>query len=318
MPTRAAKPVYRGYVFGLKVESTVPLPVARAPHADGLPKASLRDVPREELADPWRSDTTSISDWRTPEGRLILSIELHQELGYRIAAPWHGTHRVSKDGREIWSALPAFPAWRWQRLLFAQVLPLAAALQGLSPIHASAVSLGDRALGFAAPPGAGKTSVAAYLTSRGATFVTDDVLALESSAHGICAHPGPGVARVRERELRALGPAVASDLGEIIGRSDKIQLAISPIDRAVPLGALYFLERDSRFERLAIAECHRPDPLRILSSTFVPYVDTRGFLLAHLDICSRIARSVPVFEVSIPQSKAAVEVAQEIASHIER
>lgn len=319
MPIRAAQPAHRGYVYGLEVESSMPLPLARPPRGDLLPKVLLKEVTSEELAEMWGAgETTSIANWKTAAGRPVLSIDSDPEHGYRIAAPAQGTYLVSKDGREISCVLPAVPAWLWQRLCFSQVLPLTAALCGLSPFHASAVAFGERALGFVAVSGAGKTSVATYLTSRGASFVTDDVMAVGPSSNGVHVHPGPGVARVYLDQLREIDAQMEGGLGEIVGRSDKIQLAIPPIDRAVSLGALYFLERSSRFRRLRIARRPSPDPVRVLSSSFVTYVDKPEFQLAHLDVCSHIVQSVPVFDVSIPEAEDALEVARRIESHAQR
>src|SRR5207248_1369448 len=123
-------------------------------------------------------------------GRLWLAVDHHPELGYRIYAPRYGRHLVSSDGTRIVSALPNVAPWRWQRLLFAQALPLAATLQGLEALHASAVELGGKAFAFTAASGTGKTSLAMHLVARGATFLTDDVLAVEARVGALIAHPG--------------------------------------------------------------------------------------------------------------------------------
>jgi hypothetical protein len=306
----------RGYVFGLDVASSVALPIARSNGANGLPKVTVREVSSEELAKHWQpAAATAIAHWRTPTGRRTMSIDSDPELGYRIAAPSQGSFVVSSEGREIVASLPNVQPWRWQRLLFSQVLPLAAALRGLSPFHASAVAIDGRGLAFVAASGAGKTSVAAHLITRGASFVTDDVLALGSSASGVVVHPGPGVARLRARELAAIRKTGDATFGQIIGRSDKIQLAIRPLDRAVSLDAVYFLERSPRFDRLEIAESRYPDPSQVLSSSFVTYVSTPKFQLAHLDVCSQIVQTVRMFDVLVPESSLAVETARLIASH---
>ena len=99
-------------------------------------------VPTVELQQQWSGlSVESVIDRHYADGRLMMSVERADNLGsYRIYAPHHGRHIISSDGTRLYSALPRAPAWRWQRLLFAQVLPLAASLQGLSPLHASAVA----------------------------------------------------------------------------------------------------------------------------------------------------------------------------------
>ena len=85
----------------------------------------------------------------------------------------------------------------WERFLLAQVLPLAAVMAGHEVLHASAVTLGGRALGLAGPSGAGKSTLARLLGTSGATFLTDDVLALSEDENGVRAHPGPALVRTR-------------------------------------------------------------------------------------------------------------------------
>ncbi|MDR7100882.1 hypothetical protein [Croceicoccus sp. BE223] len=54
-----------------------------------------------------------------------------------------------------------------------------AALNGLLPLHASAVEIGGCAVGFAGPSGAGKSTTAASLRQRGYRIVADDTLVID-------------------------------------------------------------------------------------------------------------------------------------------
>jgi hypothetical protein len=281
-----------------------------------VPRASLTRVSDRELAGSWRpNEAEPIERRSTPNGRLFMSVDSHPELGYRIAVPWYGRHIVSRDGREIRSVLPGVPAWRWHRLLFAQVLPLSATLNGLTLFHASAVCVGDRVLAFVAGSGSGKSSVAMHLVSRGATFVTDDALALEPTAGGVLAHPGGGMASVDAAELRDVRSQGGAPVGDVLGRSDKVQVAIPTIDRTFPLGGLYFLQRRPKARSLRIVEQRPANPEQLLSSSFLTFLRMPHFLVSHLDVCARLAQSVPVYEISIPTSSSAHKVAGAIAEH---
>jgi hypothetical protein len=237
-----------------------------------------------------------------------MSVEGHPHAGYRVAAPGYGTHVVSARGTEIMSSPAAVASWRWQRLLFAQVLPLAATLQGLELLHASAVAKDGGAFAFVAASGTGKSSVAAHLVGRGAQYVTDDVLALEATAGAVIAHPGPAVASIHRSELRSLRPDAARALGTIVGRSDKLVLAIHPVQTACPLRAVYFLERTD-VAGFTIEQARPPDPRLLLSSTFISYLRTPDFLLGHLDACASVSTAVPLLRVKIPSGSAARDVA---------
>jgi hypothetical protein len=304
------------YVFGLRVDSELPL--RALPIGGNKPGRSveLRCAERTMLERDWPKDgVVSLIDRRTPAGRLVMSVDLHSESGYRIAAPGYGMHVVSADGRSIASAVAAVAPWRWQRLLFAQVLPLAATLQGLELFHASAVALGDRAVAFVATSGTGKSSLAVHLVARGARYVADDVVAVEAASDSAFVHPGPAVASVHRSELRSLGPG-ADDVGVVIGRSDKLQLEVEPVAGPRRLEAVYFLER-LRAGEFAIDESPAPDPRLLLASTFISYLTSADFLLGHLDACARIAGAARVFHVKVPPDLGAGDVAAAVETHIE-
>jgi hypothetical protein len=304
------------YIFGLGLDSSLPLRAVEVGQDAPSRAATLRHVERARVEALWpRDGIVSLVERRTPSGRLVMSVDSHPQVGYRISAPGYGTHIVSAEGTEILSANAAVSAWRWQRLLFAQVLPLAATLQGLELFHASAVEHAGLAFGFVANSGTGKSSIAAHLVSRGARYVADDVLALEPTRAGAIAHPGPATASVHRSELRSLGTAGANRLGPVIGRSDKLQLAIDPVEGARTLGAIYFLER-LRTARLVIEE-EVADPRQLLASTFISYLRTPGFLFGHLDACARIAQTARTYTVKVPPEIGAAEVAAAVERHVE-
>ena len=303
-------------IFGLRIDSTLPLRGVAAGKSVNRRNATLQHVARGKLEALWPGEEiVSLVDRRTPSSRLVMSVDSHPQAGYRIAAPGYGTYIVSPDGTAILSAVAAVSPWRWQRLLFAQVLPLAATLQGLELFHASAVEHAGRALGFVATSGTGKSSLAAHLVSRGARYVADDVLALEPGRAGTLAHPGPAVASVHTSELRSLGTAAAR-IGSVIGRSDKLQLAVETATGPRPLAAIYFLERLGAGD-FAIEETVPPDPSLLLGITYISYLQTPEFLLGHLDACATIARGARAFHVRVSAELGAGDLAAAIERHVE-
>lgn len=310
---------WHGRAFGLELEGSFPIPCVQSKTArDGRPSTSLELVSPQTVSDAWpREEAATLIDRRFRDGRPMMTVERHDELGYRVSAPRHGRYLLSSDGANLRLALGGVPAWRWQRLLFAQVLPLSAALQGLELFHASAVALDGRACAFIAPSGTGKTSIAAHLVARGATLVTDDALALEPSADHVRAHPGAAMASVDGAELETMTGEGRRRLGRVMGRSDKVHLAVSELaDRPLPLGAVYLLERGGDERRLLVEESSPPDPRPLLSSRFVSYERRREQLVNHLEVAARVARSARLFKVAIPDSVAAVAVAQAIEDHV--
>jgi hypothetical protein len=306
----------RYQVFGLQVESRVPIEAAPLRRASaGSRRVSLEQVAPPALAKLWRShEARSVIDRRTPRGHVVMSIDSHPYLGYRIAAPRHGRYVVSGDGTQIHFALSPAPGWRWQRLLFAQALPLAAALQGLELFHASAVAIAGQAVALVAASGTGKSSVAAHLVAGGAAFVTDDVLALEPVDGAVLAHPGPRLTGIYASDLRPLESDGRGKLGHVVGRSGKVYLSVPTIEHVPPLADVYFLERSEERE-LRIVDSSPPDPRLLLSSSFIWYLTEAAFLVEHLDVCSRLAQAVRMSRVLIPASVGAPAVASAVEEH---
>ena len=314
---RRTRASWRGRAFGVELDAPCALPGLSESNGRGGPRrASLELVPAASIESAWSArEGRTLVERTFPDGRLMMRIEAHQELGYRIWAPRYGRHLVSADGRRISSALPRLAPWRWQRLFFAQVLPLASALQGLELFHASAVSLRDRVIAFAGGSGVGKTSLAAHLVARGATLATDDVLALEPASGGVLAHPGAARASIDEHELQAMAPEGREALGKEVGRSDKIHLALPVLDRPQPFSLLYFPRRTSTPGEVRITRLEPPDTRLLLAASFLLYLQSPGRLVTHLDVCARIARSLRTYRVLLPSDVPSRDAAAAVEAH---
>jgi hypothetical protein len=310
---------WRGYAFGLEIEASSPLrgvmPTTSTP---GTRRVIFERVESTALDEARGAvEPEQLVHFRYANGRLMMRIDALGPLGFEIRAPRHGRHLVSADGTVVRSALPADRSRRWERLVAAQVLPLAAALQGLEPLHASAVSLDDRtALAFVAPSGTGKTSIAVHLVSRGATLVTDDVLAVEGRGHDLLAHPGIGLLNVDPTELGAVGATRGTNRHAGVG-ADKIQVTTHTVERALPLTGIYFLRTADRGERLRVDASAVLDARRLLATTFLRYLRSPGRLVAHLDACARIGAAARAFEVVLPTGTLAADASAVIREHAE-
>jgi hypothetical protein len=242
------------------------------------------------------------------DGRLMMAVDATEDGGFHVWAPRYGRHLVAEDGSLVRSAIPRVAPWRWERLLFAQVLPLAAALRGRELFHASAVAVDGEAYAFVGLSGAGKSSVAAHLVARGGTLLTDDVLALEPTRDGVLAHPGTRLVGVARHELAALTREGRERLGARVGTADKAYLSAPVAAQPLPLRGLFYLARGG-----AKAVEIRPSgslPSRLLGSSFIAYLTTPEHLVEHLDVCTHLAETTPVLELRIPDSVSAAGVAE--------
>jgi hypothetical protein len=314
------KPVtWHGRAFGLEIDSNAPFDSIAPPTDRALTRRVSLDVePPGALKDVWSPrDASVLSDRSMRAGRPLMRVEADPELGYRIWAPGHGRHLVSSDGTRIRSSVPRSPDRRWERLLMAQPLPLAALLQGLELFHASAVELGGRTVAFVAESGTGKTSLAARLVSEGAGFVTDDVLALEILDRRVIAHAGATVLHLSDAELNAIDPAKRARVGAALRQTDKVHFAVRADSSPRRLTAVYFLSRGPAFKALEIEDVSPPEPRQLLASAFITYLETPARLLAQLDFCAGFAQLVPAFRVRVPRAFGAAALAEEIGSHVE-
>lgn len=255
-------------------------------------------------------------DMRFPDGKLFMAVERDESLGYMVRAPRFGRHIVSADGRTITSAVPRIAAWRWERLFLAQVLPLAAVLQGLEVFHASAVAVRNQAIAFVGNSGVGKTSTAAHLVARGAEFVTDDVLALEPSVEGVVAYPGAPRLGIDAGEVRRIAVDDRARLGTLLGTFEKRQFAPTPVDGPRRLAVIYFLQRAPSSSDATITEVE--EPRRLLGAPFIPHLRSPARLVRHLDVCAQLALTARTFVVDVPPGFHADDVAELTLHHAEK
>ena len=304
-----------GRAFGIDVQASIAVPeLPSAPERGDNPRVTLEPDAAGALRRAWPSgDAERVLERTRPNGRPMMVVERHDELGFHIWAPYYGRHLVSADGASVRSALPSVAPWRWERLLFAQVLPLAAALRGRELFHASAVELDGGAVAFVGLSGAGKSSIAAHLVAGGAGLVADDVLALERTRTGVNSHPGTGLAGIAPHELAAMSRAGRARLGRPVGKADKTYLAVPIVGDALPLRALYFITRAGRKD-VEIGPSESV-PTRLLGSSFIAYLRSPAHLVEHLDVCTHIAATVPILELSVPPTASARDVAAVVEAH---
>jgi hypothetical protein len=222
---------------------------------------------------------------------------------------------VSPRGDAIQCSPPDEEPWSWQRFLVGRILPWAAALRGLEVFHASAVAVDGGVLAFVAPTGGGKTSLAIQLVARGGRFFTDDVLALDERDGVLRAHPGAAIAAVRDAEREKIGDDTWRALGSELGHSGKTYMKIPREHAPAPLRAIYYLR--PRPEP-AIEPIESPGPRLLLSSTFVFGVRTPERLANQLDVCARIARTVPTFSLGISETVSSAAAAAAVEEHARR
>ncbi len=308
---------WSGQAFGLALAGTLALESVAAVGAAGSPAdTTLERAPRAAVDRRWRqARPRPLLERRLVDGRVGLSVQADDDVGFRVWAPRHGCYLVAPDGRTVMGAPPAGPAWRWERLVLAQVLPLAAVLRGMDVFHASAVALRDRAIAFLGGSGAGKTTLASRLVARGARLVTDDVLAIEVAGATVQAHRGGTVARIDPRELRRLTPCERRTLGAVQVRAEKWHVTPALAPERLPLALTYHLVRPADERGVRIVPVRPYDPSLLLGNAFLSYFTAPDRLRRQLESCAAVARSVPLYQVRAGADATSTDVADAVLGH---
>jgi hypothetical protein len=302
----------------MAVEADEPLIGLNSPDPPSDRRVSLKLASAEELADRWdEGGARSLFRQPLPDGRVGLALAEHPELGYRMFAHPYGHWLIGADGRSVLTAPPAsLERWLWERFLVSQVLPFAALLQGIEGFHASGFVMDGEVVAIMGTSGAGKSSVGLNVVLGGQALFTDDVLAVEArDAQAVC-HPGPGMANVRDEELRS--SVEHGRLGRIVGRgSQTLRVQLERCPGSLPLGAVYFLDRSGPKQDAPAFE-PTVDPRLLLAGTFNFVLRTPDRLAIQLDTCARIADAARMFRVVSPRTVRAAALAEAIADHSRR
>jgi hypothetical protein len=309
---------WRRYAFGLELTGDFDVPgLALIEADDARPSTSLVFVDRETLKASWNQpEAKRVLDQRDERGRPFMTSDFHASFGYKVVARSYGRFIVSPEGTSVLCMPFQGRAWRWQRMLIARVLPLAATLQGLETLHASAVAIDGHVFAFIGPSGMGKSSLAAQLTLRGATFFTDDVLAVEIDASDqLIAHPGLAVLSLRAKEREALREDQQETLGSVLSKGEKTHFVVAQPSDPGPLAGIYILDRGTKKRAMQIERLSTPDPLLLLANTFERSVRTPERLRRQLEVFGRISEQVPIFNLRIPASSTAAQTAAELETH---
>jgi hypothetical protein len=286
--------------FGLTVRGDFAAPGLDSRRDRGTGRiVDVRVVSPEVICERGGSEFEKRCERRDARGALVMRIDRTPAGGHRINAPGYGTFFVAADGREVLAAPQHPTAWYWQRYLIGQALPLAALLQGLEVLHASAVVVDGQAMAFAGASGSGKTTLATALIRIGARLLCDDVLALETVGHRVLAHPGPPVVNLRQGAISALHAPIPG--GRELGRdAEARRLEIDTSADVAPLAALYVLDRSMRHGRLALEPADADVAWMLLASSFNFIVTDPARLERQLDVCACVARAATVTWARVP------------------
>jgi len=171
--------------------------------------------------------------------------------------------------------------------------------RGVTPLHASAVRIGDAAVAIAGDAGAGKSTTAAALALRGSATLCEDIAALHESEGRFCVEPGyPRVCLWPDAVEKLLGSRDA--LPNLTPTWDKKFLGLDGVrarfePSRMPLNAIYLLGVRSEEEvapRIEEASA-REALLELVRNTYMNLFLSREQRAAEFELLSRLVNHVP-------------------------
>jgi hypothetical protein len=230
---------------------------------------------------------------------------------------------IAADGARVaCRAVEGCDASVFRHFLFGQVLAVALARQGIEPLHASVVRVGDGAIGFLGDCTFGKSTLLASFVQSGHRVVTDDMLILERRDGEMHAVPGPGrIKLLPDSAGRFLGATASGTLLNPMTTKRSFPLDESQRQRtSLPLRMLFLLpdpdERDVTTS-IDVRRATQTGMVReLLKNTFTAYLLDRDRLARQFEHATDVASSVEGFRLRYPAGLDRVaEVRDAIARH---
>lgn len=226
---------------------------------------------------------------------------------------------VARDGARVSCRnLSSYSLELWESYLLNFAISAALLLQGEETLHATVVDIGGRAIGLLGASGAGKSSLASFLTTCGGKIVTDDVLRIGFEKEAVVAHPGPDRLKLFAEPAELFLPEHSAS-GKWSPAPGKLIYDLGDQTRLRPparLVALYSLRAPAQPDdgRVVLERKSALDSfLAIGAATMNNDFQTPARLGRHFRFVERLAKLLPIYGLSYPRT---FDIFDEVADRI--
>ena len=303
-------------VFGLLLRSNLPIPeLAPAPGTSSDPVVNIHMNESPPADSSGLQILTYTSQYTDPTGQPALRIWKTADGQFLHLWYFDGTQFwMDRGGTELWAQWPDnLTIEDTATYLLGPVLGLLLRLRGVSCLHASAISIGGRAIAFVGSEGAGKSTTAAMFAQMDCPVLSDDVVALTERQGAYYVFPAyPYLSLWADSVTIVYGPE--KKLPSFSANWDKRMLSLSANNlkferKPIALAALFILgERDS------LANSPRVEPLTpkegllsLVANSYATNLLDQDMRAAEFEFLGRMVRSVRVQRLIVHQDSTWVD-----------
>jgi hypothetical protein len=227
-----------------------------------------------------------------------------------------GRFEIRGDAEILYSANPGTPDSIVRFPLLGTVMAMLLQIRGTLGLHASAVMINGKAVGFMGDKGAGKSTTAGLMVSTGKALLADDLLAIRATPEVVCY---PGFAQMKltdpSAETLKLRDVEILDKIDFPGLEKRQHNLTSHFhNQPAPLGAIYILERGAAPEIVPLDSMTAFQMLMRYThfKRFGAPALATGAAPALMHACSIVAKTGAVHKLIVPDSLDALHEAADM------
>jgi hypothetical protein len=305
--------------FALHLRSNIPIPgLTATDEVSESPDIEVHLCSSPFGGDQEASGTADLiytSAYTDESGEPALRVWQIGQTGYMRLDYYDGVHFwLDRTGKNVWAVWPDTSTLEnASTYLVGPVLGLLLRLRGVVCLHAGAVTLGDRAVAFLGPEGAGKSTTAAALARRGHAVIADDVVGLVEKDGCFSVLPAFSHLSLWPESVKILYgpgttlPTLSPDWGKHFLSLTANGLKFE--ERSLPLAAIFILGDRSRDSRAPFLHSipHKEGLLSLVTNSFATSLLDQDMRAREFLLLGRVPPAIPIWQLRPHEDAAQID-----------